>query len=58
MDIRGIEIITMVFKLNINPKIIEKITIRSKKSMDFWITILGLFVICFKSTSIPAKNIK
>ena len=58
IDISGIEIITIACRSKINPNIIEKMTMKSKNSMDFCITILGLFVICFKSTSIPAKNMR
>jgi len=58
MDISGIEIITIACKSKTNPNTIEKMTIKNKNSIDFCMTILGLFVICFKSTSMPAKNMR
>ena len=58
MEMRGIEMMTIVFRSNMKPKVIENITIKSKKSIDLWMTTFGLFVICFKSTSIPAKNMR
>ncbi len=43
---------------NIVPLIKESILMEMMKKMELRMSFLELFIICFKSTSIPAKNIK
>jgi hypothetical protein len=58
MEIRGIEIMVIVLRRNIIPSVIENSDIKAMKRIALCMTFFGLLVICFKSTSIPARNIR
>ena len=58
MEIRGIEMIVIILRRNIIPRAMENIDIKVIKRIAFCMTFFGLFVICFRSTSIPARNIR
>ncbi len=58
MEISGIEMIVMVLRWNRIPDETEKKAMSPRKSMELRMIALGLWVICFRSTSIPARNIR